>query len=420
MRTSRPGAAPRARSRSVSERLVLGAAARIERGELVVRVGGEIHRFGAREPGELSAEVEVRDPRFFPRVLSGGAIGVAEAYRDGWWESPDLVAVVRLLVRNRAALDRLDSGIARLAQPARWLMHRLRRNTLDGSRRNIARHYDLSNDFFRLLLDETMTYSSAIFETPHSTLAEASTAKIDRLCRKLELGPRDRLLEVGTGWGSFAIHAAREYGCRVTTTTISREQHALAKERVREAGLDGRVDLLLADYRELTGRYDKIVSVEMVEAVGHEYYGDYFASLERIAEPDALFALQAITIADDRYERARRTVDFIKRHIFPGSNIPSVTALLGAATARSDWRLRHLEEITPHYCRTLAEWRGNLSSRAAEIEALGLDERFRRLFEYYLAYCEGGFEERAIGCVQMLLSRPEWRGEPPLPGLTGG
>ena len=403
-----------ARGGTLAERAVLLAAHRIERGELTLHIGSRTERFGVRAPGELSAEIEVRNPRFFRAVATQGVIGVADTYRDGDWDTPDLVAVVRLLVRNRAALSAVDGRLAFLTRPARWLAHRLRRNTVGGSRRNIAAHYDLSNDFFALLLDKTMTYSAAVFENPHATLEEAQLAKIDRLCRNLDLGPEDHLLEIGTGWGGFAIRAASEFGCRVTTTTISKEQHAFAQERIRAAGLEKRIDLRLEDYRDLRGTYDKVVSVEMIEAVGHEYYRDFFAQCARLTRPDGLFAMQAITIADAHYDRARRTVDFIKERVFPGSNIPSVTALLEAATRGSDWRLRHLEDITEHYCRTLAEWRENLVAHTDAIEALGLERAFRRYWDFYLSYCEGGFAERHIGTAHLLFSRGEWRGTAPL------
>jgi cyclopropane-fatty-acyl-phospholipid synthase len=337
---------------------------------------------------------------------------------DRAWDSPDLTAVVRLFVQNRAVLDGLDGGLALLATPLRRWLHRRNRNDRAGSRRNIAAHYDLGDDLFELFLDETMTYSAAMFATPTATLAEAQRAKLDRLCGKLDLVPGDHLLEIGTGWGALGIHAARAYGCRVTTTTISAEQHAFAKERIRAAGLADRITLLLQDYRELEGRFDKLVSVEMIEAVGHQYYDEFFRRCAALLQDDGLMALQAITIADQHYERARDSVDFIQRHIFPGSCIPSVTALLDSATRASDLRLTHLEDIGPHYVRTLATWRGRLRERWDDALALGLDEEFLRLFEFYFCYSEGGFAERHIGDVQMLLARPGSRAAPPLDGVS--
>lgn len=405
---------------SLLQKAVLKGFEAIEAGHLTVVVDERRHEFGRSMDEAVDAVLEVHDDRFWGALALRGSIGAGEAYALGWWGSPAPTDVVRLMVRNQEALDRLDSGWARLSKPFLAAFHRLRRNTEEGSRDNIAAHYDLSNDFFELFLDPTMTYSSGIFESEASTLEEASVAKIDRLCRKLDLRPSDHLLEIGTGWGGLALHAAREYGCRVTTTTISREQHAFASRRVREAGLEDRITLLLEDYRKLEGTYDKLVSVEMIEAVGHEYYRDFFTQCARLGAPDALFAMQAITISDQHYERSRRNVDYIKARVFPGSNIPSIGALIGAATRGSDWRLRHLDDITPHYCRTLAEWRTNLHEASAEVDALGLDASFRRAWEFYLAYCEGGFAERFISTAQLVFSRSDWRGEAPgVPRIRG-
>ena len=281
----------------------------------------------------------------------------------------------------------------------------MRRNTRAGSRRNIAHHYDLSNEFFRLFLDDSMMYSSAVFDRDDTPLAEAQLAKLDRICQKLELTAADHLLEIGTGWGALAIHAARNYGCRVTTTTVSQEQHRLATERVRAAGLEDKVEILLRDYRDLDGQYDKLVSVEMIEAVGHEYLDGYFRACSERLVPGGTMLLQAITIADQQHERHRKSVDFIKAHIFPGSCIPSVTSMITSATRATDLRLSHLEDLTPHYARTLRCWRERFLDSTPRVRALGFDERFIRMWEYYLAYCEGGFEERYLGCVQMLFTK---------------
>jgi len=387
-------------------RLVRSRLERISSGSLLVLDGPSRHVFGVANSALPPATVQVLDARFWSAVMRNGGIGAGEAYAKGWWSSEDLTAVIRLFVRNREALAGVEGGLARISQPLRSLAHALRRNTLRGSRANIAAHYDLSNDFFRLFLDETMTYSCGIFARPDSSLREASLAKIDLICRKLELGPSDHLLEIGSGWGALAIHAAREYGCRVTTTTISREQRALAAERIRAAGLEGRITLILEDYRRLRGSFDKLVSVEMIEAVGHQYFDEFFRRCGALLRPEGRMCLQAITIADQHYESARRSVDFIQRHIFPGSCIPSVTALCASLTKASDLRLVHLEDIGPHYVRTLAQWRGNLRARWAEARALGFDEELLRLWEFYFCYCEGGFTERHISDVQMLLERP--------------
>ncbi len=409
MKTALPAAvrAPaRAARPPLLARQVLARLAQLRSGALLVHEGGRSHRFGEPRAGLPPAVLDVHDARAWGALALRGSVGAGEAYARGWWSSPDPVAVVRLMVRNRAALERLESGLARLSRPALALYHALRPNSERGSRANIGAHYDLSNDFFRLFLDESLTYSCGIFERPDASLHEASLAKIDRVCRKLALAPGERLLEIGTGWGALAIHAAREYGARVTTTTISREQHALAAERVRAAGLEGRVTLLLEDYRRLRGRFDKLVSVEMIEAIGHRQLPVFFRRAAELLEPHGRMCLQAITIADQHYDRARRSVDFIRRHVFPGSCIPSVTALCQAMTRASDLRVVGLEDIGAHYARTLAEWRCNLRARWSEARALGFDEDFLRLWEFYLVYCEGGFAERALGDVQLVLERP--------------
>ena len=390
---------------SLWRRAVLGRLGALRHGTLVVHEGGAERLLGRPAPDGLSARLTVRDPRFWRRAALGGSVGAGESYADGDWDADDLTALVRLLVRNQGALRGMERGLAALRRPADALFHALRRNTRGGARRNIADHYDLGNDFFELMLDPTMTYSSAIFEPPDATLEQASTRKLDLLCRRLALGPGDHLVEIGTGWGSMALHAAGRYGCRVTTTTISRAQWERARERVARAGLSGRVTVLLEDYRDLGGRYDKAVSVEMIEAIGAAQYEPFFRKLGALLAPGGALALQAITIADQHYERALREVDFIKRHVFPGSAIPSVTALVGAATRASDLRLRSLEDYGPHYARTLATWRANLRSRHEAVERI-TEPRFRRLWDFYLSYCEGGFLERHVSVVHMLLARP--------------
>ncbi|NYZ61720.1 SAM-dependent methyltransferase [Luteimonas deserti] len=350
--------------------------------------------------------VRVHDPAFYRMAAATGSVGAGEAYMDGHWDCDDLVGLIRLLVRNRDLLDGMETGLARAGGLALRGWNTLRRNTQAGSRRNIAAHYDLGNAFFALFLSSDLMYSSALFEHDDDTLEVASTRKLDRICRALALAPGDRVLEIGTGWGGFAMHAARHYGCHVTTTTISREQHALASARVAEAGLQDRVTLLLQDYRDLEGTYDKLVSIEMVEAVGAQYLTTYFAALGRLLAPDGLALLQAITIEDHRYEQARDSVDFIKRFIFPGSFIPSVAAMLTAKTAASDLQLLQFEDFGPSYARTLEAWRERFMARLPEVRAQGFDMRFVRMWEFYLAYCEGGFRERSIGVAHLLLGKP--------------
>jgi len=387
-------------------RLVRGRLERINSGTLTVLDGDRELCFGRAVEGVAPASIRVQDARFWRAVATRGSVGAGESYARGWWTSDDLVAVIRLFIRNENALSGMERGLAKLSRPLLGLYHRLRRNTERGSRENISAHYDLSNDFFALFLDETMTYSCGVFERGASTLGEASLAKIDRLCRALELGPDDHLLEIGTGWGALAIHAAREYGCRVTTTTISKEQHELAGRRVREAGLEDRITLLLEDYRKLEGSYDKLVSVEMIEAVGHEYFDEFFARCAALLRPGGRMALQAITIEDRLYDEARRSVDFIKRHVFPGCCIPSVSALTSARSRASNLCLIRLDEIGAHYVRTLAEWRANPAARADDARALGFGDDLLRPWDFYFAYCEGGFAERRLGDVQLVLERP--------------
>ncbi|MGD8964653.1 MAG: cyclopropane-fatty-acyl-phospholipid synthase family protein, partial [Gammaproteobacteria bacterium] len=327
-------------------------------------------------------------------------------YMRGHWRPDDLTSVVRILVRNRDVLLKMDDGAGWISQPMYRLAHWLHRNNRDGSRRNIAAHYDLGNDFFQLFLDPTMNYSCGIFPSDDVDMEQASLAKMDAICRKLDLRPEDHLLEIGTGWGGLAIYAAGRYGCRVTTTTISRRQHELATARVAEAGLQDRVTLLLEDYRDLEGRFDKLVSVEMIEAVGHQYLDTYFAKCSELLRPEGMMLLQAITIRDQLYDESVKRVDFIKRYIFPGGFIPSVNAISDSVARASDMRLFHLQDIGPHYATTLRRWRERFFENIDAVRELGYPESFVRMWEFYLCYCEGGFLERQIGNVQMLLAKP--------------
>ncbi|WP_447936973.1 class I SAM-dependent methyltransferase [Thermomonas fusca] len=353
--------------------------------------------------------LDVLDPGFYRALAGNGSVGAGDAYMDGQWRCSDLVALVQLLVRNRDLLDGMETGSARLGGLAMQALHALRRNTRAGSRRNIAAHYDLGNDFFRLFLSADLMYSSAYWAGDDDTLEAASTRKLDVICRKLALNPGDHVVEIGTGWGGFALHAARHYGCRVTTTTISREQHDLAAARIQQAGLGERVTLLQSDYRDLDGQYDKLVSIEMIEAVGADFQDSYFSQIGRLLKPEGLALVQAITIEDHRYEQALKSVDFIKRHVFPGCFIPSVSAMLASKTRSSDLALVALEDFGLSYARTLHAWRERFLAQLAAVRAQGFDERFIRMWEFYLAYCEGGFRERAIGVSHLLMARPGWR-----------
>lgn len=395
---------------SVARHAVQRLLAGLREGRLTIREAGTTRTFGRGAP---DIHLVIHDPRAWSAFAFGGSVGAGESYMTGQWSCDDLVGLVRLLLRNRSVLDRLDSGLTRFVMPLRRLGHWLNRNSRAGSRRNIAAHYDLGNDFYRLWLDPTMMYSCALYERADMRLHEASVAKLDRVCRALDLRPADHLLEIGTGWGGLALHAAGRYGCRVTSVTLSREQRDLAIQRVRDAGLDDRVEIRLCDYRDLDGQYDKLVSIEMIEAVGAANLATYFGQCGRLLKPDGVMFLQAITIADQRYEQALREVDFIQKHIFPGGFLPSVQALSGAMTGASDLRIVQLDDIGPHYATTLAAWRERFLARLDEVRALGFDERFIRMWLFYLGYCEGGFRERDLGTVQMLLARPQWRGELP-------
>ena len=363
----------------------------------------------AADQPDIKVHIDVLDMRFYQMVAANGSVGAAEAYIDGLWSCDSLVDLVKLLVRNRDLLDGMETGFARAGGMAMRAWNLLRRNSRQGSRRNIAAHYDLGNDFFRLFLSGDLMYSSAMWAGVDDTLEAASTRKLDCICLKLDLRPSDHVLEIGTGWGGFALHAAKYYGCRVTTATISREQHALTSERIAAGGMGGQITALLEDYRDLHGQYDKLVSIEMVEAVGAAYLDSYFAQVGRLLKPDGLALLQAITIEDHRYAQALKSVDFIRRHVFPGSFIPSIKVLLEAKTRATDLSLLHLEDFGDSYARTLQAWRERFLGRVADVRAQGFTESFIRLWEYYLAYCEGGFRERSIGVAQLLLAKPGYK-----------
>ncbi|MDI9271487.1 cyclopropane-fatty-acyl-phospholipid synthase family protein [Stenotrophomonas sp. PFBMAA-4] len=366
--------------------------------------------------GPLQATVTIDDPAFYRKVAAQGSVGAGESYIHGDWRCDDLVSLVRLLVRNRDLLDGMERGPARAAG---WLLrgwNRLRRNSREGSRRNIAAHYDLGNDFFALFLSPDLMYSSALYAQADEPLEVASTRKLDRICQQLRLQPGDRVVEIGTGWGGFAVHAARNYGCHVTTTTISAEQHALAVQRVQDAGLQDRVSVLMQDYRDLQGQFDKLVSIEMIEAIGAEFLETYMGTLQRLLKPEGVALLQAITIEDHRYEQARRSVDYIKRFVFPGSFIPSINAIMAAKTRASDLQLVAQQDFGHSYALTLRAWRQRFLAQRAAVQAQGFDERFCRLWEFYLAYCEGGFLERSIGVSHLLLARPGYCTDVPAGG----
>ncbi len=362
----------------------------------------------AESVGLPSIDIRVLDPSFYAAIAFGGSLGIAEAYIDGAWETEDLAGLIEIATANISTMQSLEGPLARLCAPMSRVAYWLERNNRSGSRRNIVAHYDLGNEFFALFLDPTMTYSCAVFENGADTLERAQLEKIDRACRKLDLRPTDHLLEIGTGWGSLAIHAASHFGCRVTTTTISDEQHRFAERQVREAGLQERITVLKRDYRDLPamGPFDKLVSIEMIEAVGRNNLGTFFEICSNCLKPQGAALIQAIVIRDQFFEAASRRRDFLKKYIFPGSCLPSVAAMIDAVRARTDLRTWHLEDIGPHYARTLRVWRESFMSRIEDVHRMGFDDRFVRMWEYYLGYCEGAFRARHVGDVQWLLVKP--------------
>jgi cyclopropane-fatty-acyl-phospholipid synthase len=389
---------------TVARRIAYAALERLRVGSLTIVEDGSSRRvFGSGPP---TATVHVLSPRVWPMLLLRGSRGLAESYADGSWESPDLVALIRFAARNVETLDRVRGRVAPLWVPIQRARARAVRNTPARSRRDIAAHYDLGNGLFSQMLDPTMTYSCAVFDRPGMTLEDAQIAKYERVCEKLELGPGDRVLEIGTGWGGFAVHAASTRGCSVTTTTISREQRLHALAAVRRAGLSDRVAVLLEDYRHLRGRYDKLVSIEMIEAVGWRDYDTFFGACSRLLEPDGAMLLQAITIDDRAYEVEKAGKSFINTYIFPNGCLPSLEVISREIARRTDMQTVHLEDLTAYYVETLRRWRERFVANSAALERLGYDERFRRLWTLYLAYCEAGFAERRICEVQMLFAKP--------------
>ena len=357
----------------------------------------------------ISATIVVEDPAVFSYIALNGVVGAAEAYMDGHWTTPDLVQVVRFMVYNMTALKDMDKERSVTNKVALSALDLIRRNSVSRARKNISAHYDLGNDFFELFLDPTMMYSSALFDGQDMPLAKASLNKLDTICRKLRLNADDHLLEIGTGWGGMSLYAASNYGCRVTTTTLSQQQHDFTQAAVARANLQDRVTVVMQDYRELTGSYDKLVSIEMIEAVGHQYFSDYFRKCSELLKPDGLMALQAITIADQRYDQARKSVDFIQRYIFPGGCLPSLQVIAKHVAEDTDMCILTVSDMAKDYATTLSVWRQSFSEKIEQIKALGFSDQFIRMWMYYLCYCEGGFEERVIGATQIVIAKPDYR-----------
>ena len=390
--------------------LMLKVLAKLQVGSLTLREQDETLVFGSKtDPAAPHAEVQVHDNDLYRRILTGGGIAAGETYIEGLWSSPDLTAVTRAFSANLAMLGAMSDRQNLLAKTALKLNHWARRNTATRSRENISAHYDLGNDFFSLFLDPSMMYSSAVFPTPDSDLASASQHKLRLICEDLELKPEDHLVEIGTGWGGMAIYAAEHYGCRVTTTTISREQFDYTVDAVAQRGLQDRITVLFDDYRDLTGKFDKLVSIEMIEAVGHQFYDTYFQTVSRLLKPHGKAVIQAITMTEQRYEQARDSVDFIKRYIFPGGCLPSLTVISDALARMTDMQMANLRDITRDYADTLNAWHEGFLEKLDRVRAMGFDDRFINMWRYYLSYCEGGFRERIIGTYQITMTKPGYR-----------
>ncbi|HET6424973.1 MAG TPA: cyclopropane-fatty-acyl-phospholipid synthase family protein [Planctomycetaceae bacterium] len=379
-------------------------------GSLTLHTANGTAHFG--ESAELSAHLYVHHPRFFHRAVLGGRLSIAESYLQGDWDCDDLTSLFRIFVRNHSSAQRFDRGLARLSELGNRLYHAWHANTRAGSRRNIAAHYDLGNDFYKLWLDDTLAYSSGIFADAGFSLREASLEKFDRVCRKLHLEENDEVIEIGTGWGGFALHAVQNYGCDVTTTTISGKQHAVARQRFDQAALGRKIQLLQQDYRDLHGQFDKLVSIEMIEAVGHRYLDGFFGTCSRLLRADGTMVLQAIVMPEQQYTDYLKSVDFIQRYVFPGGCLPTVGSMLASAGRATDLRLVHVEDFAPHYAETLRRWRRSFQDQLGKVRELGYPEMLIRLWNYYLCYCEAAFEERSVGVVQIQFDKPRCRRDP--------
>jgi len=403
----------------MARRAIFAAMNKLNYGCICITENNQRNVFGEKDnASSLKATLTIHHPRFYSRILFSGSIGAAEAYMEGLWSVDDLTTVMRIMALNQSVFTEMDKGLARLTSPLYRLYHFARKNTKIGSRKNILAHYDLGNDFYKLFLDPTMTYSCGIFENDQSTMEEASLAKYNRICNKLQLKPGDRVMEIGTGWGGFALYAVKHFDVHVTTTTISEEQYGFAKALFREKGIEDRISLLKTDYRDLKGQFDKLVSIEMIEAVGHHYFDTFFKTCSQLLCDNGMMLLQAITIRDQDFQRYIHSVDFINRYIFPGGCLTSVGSMLASLTRTTDMTLFHLEDISPHYARTLRQWRNRFFDNIEKVRALNFPETFIRMWEYYLCYCEGGFSERYIGDVQMLLTKPLCRRASLLPPLA--
>lgn len=393
----------------IAKYVVLQKLDKITHGTIQIIDNQQIHEFGNSKSCKLKAVISVRNPSFYSSVAFSGSVGAGESYFLGDWDCDNLTTLVQLLLINRSVVDDMDSGLSKITAPLNQIYHWLNRNSRRGSKRNISAHYDIGNDLFSLMLDNSMMYSSAIFADSSSSLEQASYNKLDTICKKLELTADDHLLEIGTGWGGMAIHAAKHYGCMVTTTTISEQQYEYTLQRIKDEGLENRITLLLKDYRDLQGSYDKLVSIEMIEAVGLNNLNTYFSKCSELLAHNGLMCIQAITMSDQRYNQASKEVDFIQKYIFPGGSLPSITAMSESIMKSGDMRIFKLDDIGLHYALTLRHWRERFFHNESKIRSLGYNDAFIRLWEFYLCYCEGGFLERSISTVQLLISKDGYR-----------
>jgi len=397
----------------LARKAVLELFSHISLGRLTVTEAGETLSFGQNaDDTDLLAHIVVHEPWAYRQVLFNGSIGSGEAYMLRGWSSPDPLQVTRIFVRNQKALVKMDNRWSKVSGIFSWLFHRFNSNSETGSKNNIAAHYDLSNEFFGLFLDPWRMYSAAVYDSEQCDLERASVNKLEQICRTLQLSEKDHLLEIGTGWGGLAVYAAKYYGCKVTTTTISEQQFNHAQSWVKRERLEHKITVLLQDYRQLTGRYSKLVSVEMIEAVGHRFYAKFFQQCSQLLQPNGLMLMQSITIADQNYHMAKQSVDFIQRYIFPGGALPSLEIITHHLRKDTDMQMVALTDMTLDYAKTLAEWRHRFWSNIEQVRALGFDDVFERMWDFYLVYCEGGFLERAIGTVQMLIAKPDARNIP--------
>lgn len=396
-----------------AKRALLSWFNKLERGRLTLVDGDEVYTFGEevvddKFSSKVSASIHVHSQAFYSDIVFAGAVGSGESYMKGHWSSPDLVKAVQVLALNIQAMQSLNSTSAFARKMFYWLYSQFTKNSPVGSRKNIAAHYDLGNDFFELFLDSTMMYSAGVWERDSLSLEQASIAKLELICQKLQLTETDHVMEIGTGWGGFAIYAAKHYGCCVTTTTISREQFAYARERVKQEGLQDKVTLLLDDYRDLTGKYDKLVSIEMIEAVGHDFLPGFFQKCNALLKDDGIMLIQAITISDQRYQSARKSIDFIQRYIFPGGCLPCVSVFSEQVAQNTDMQIVDMHDITHDYALTLKHWRGNFFSQLQMVKAQGYNDVFIRMWDFYLSYCEGAFRERVIQTSQFLVTKAHY------------